>query len=156
MTAELVASIAELSYGCYGDRGRGKMNARMNRIMTRCFDVAELKIGLDGSKPAFSDLLWVADRIIRGWMEGSSGVADGGDVGDDGVDDASKHSSGRYPKRRERNVPGGPSGRKVTVGDVTHYFGLPDGVVDDKLTLVKTLGGCLEDAGTNLLAAVVH
>ncbi|KAJ3280441.1 hypothetical protein HK104_000660 [Borealophlyctis nickersoniae] len=155
-TAELVVSIANLSYGCYGDRGREKRNARMNGIMTRCFDVAELKIGHDGSEPAFSDPLWVADRIIRGWIEVSSGVADGGDVGDDEAYDVPKDSSGRYPKRRKRNVPGGPSGGNVTVGDVMYYFGLPDGVVDDKATPVKTLGGRLEDAGTNLLAAVVN
>lgn len=174
-TDDLIASIARISYRCSGGQGWRKRMARLRRIMKRCYNVDTLHVGPIYEQPAFFDPLWVANRIMRDWMEGSSKALDTDDEGDDQSDegdDGGEHVSnvaatdkeGNRTLNRKKSVPSAAQkvaiGRNVTIGDVVHLYVSPNRDVDvgsttlngtrvdsndSELNFVATVATCLRD-----------
>ncbi|KAJ3270210.1 hypothetical protein HK104_004969, partial [Borealophlyctis nickersoniae] len=130
---DLIASVADVSFRCSMGGDWRETNSRMNKIIWKCPRVKNFNIGPLDKEPPFSDPLWVANEIVRAWIEGSSAVADEDD------------SAGRDPNTGGQLGPGGEVGTAVTIGKIVHFCPLRPGSVG-------TMPTRLEDLGINLAA----
>ncbi|KAJ3279617.1 hypothetical protein HK104_001297 [Borealophlyctis nickersoniae] len=106
----LIASVADVSYRCIMGGDERKMNSRIKDIMSKCFDVEDLKIGPHNDELSFSDPLWVTNEIVRAWIEGSSAPDEDDGGGDDAGNDDDDAGAG----------PSLEAGSHVTAGKIVH------------------------------------